>query len=272
MKLLRMLAACLALTAVIALPRGAHVAAQGGFESDAFPELMIQVSDTGFLLPSAVPAGRTLISLQNTASEPHAAILARLPDDLTIGELFAGAGSDEPPAWLMQSQFPGFPGEAMPGETAQAVVDLTPGLYVILDNQIGVFAVVPAGEATPAAVADPATTATVSLLEFGFQLPDNLTAGPQVWQVVNAGRVPHELVLFKVPDGTTTDDVVNAMASNNDISEGDAGGLGWLSAGATAWTSVDLDPGTYAALCFVFDPDTGMPHAMEGMIAVFTVR
>ena len=47
--------------------------------------------------------------------------------------------------------------------------------------------------------------------------------------------------------------------------------MGWLSPGETAWTEVDLAPGTYVALCFVFDPATGMPHAAMGMVAVFTV-
>ena len=49
------------------------------------------------------------------------------------------------------------------------------------------------------------------------------------------------------------------------------GGIGWLSPGQVAWTEVDLEPGTYVALCYVFDPGTGMPHAAMGMAAVFTV-
>lgn len=34
---------------------------------------------------------------------------------------------------------------------------------------------------------------------------------------------------------------------------------------------VDLTPGTYVAVCFVIDPETGMPHAMEGMVSLFEV-
>jgi hypothetical protein len=49
------------------------------------------------------------------------------------------------------------------------------------------------------------------------------------------------------------------------------GGLGWLTPGATAWTEVDLEPGTYFALCYVFDPETGQPHVANGMVDVFTV-
>ena len=33
----------------------------------------------------------------------------------------------------------------------------------------------------------------------------------------------------------------------------------------------NLTPGTYLALCFVTDPATGAPHAMEGMATTFTV-
>jgi hypothetical protein len=49
------------------------------------------------------------------------------------------------------------------------------------------------------------------------------------------------------------------------------GGMGQLSPGLTAWTELDLAPGTYVAVCFVFDPATGMPHAVLGMVDVFTV-
>ena len=49
------------------------------------------------------------------------------------------------------------------------------------------------------------------------------------------------------------------------------GGIRWLSPGATRWTELNLESGAYAALCFVFDPETGMPHAMMGMVDVFTV-
>jgi hypothetical protein len=56
--------------------------------------------------------------------------------------------------------------------------------------------------------------------------------------------------------------------------------LGTVSAGTWSWTSapgetshavVDLMPGSCIALCIVFDPETGMPHAMLGMVDTFTV-
>lgn len=274
MKLFRVLMVLLVLTVVVSMRTAVSAAAQGDaatmLDGYGYPELSIDISEGGFVLPSAVPAGRTLITLHNTGAESRHAVLARPPDDVTIGELFAGQQEDAPPAWLMQSAFPGFPGEVLPGETTQAVVDLTPGLYLILEDHTGVFVVLPGDEATPSPVADPTSVATVSLFEFGFDIPDNLAAGDQVWKVVNAGRAPHELLLASVPDGSTTDDVLT-MFEDDAGEAAPIGGLGWLSPGATGWTEVDLAPGTYAALCFVFDPDTGVAHAMEGMIQVFTV-
>jgi hypothetical protein len=35
--------------------------------------------------------------------------------------------------------------------------------------------------------------------------------------------------------------------------------------------ALDLAPGTYIALCFVPDEETGVPHALMGMVQVFTV-
>ena len=42
--------------------------------------------------------------------------------------------------------------------------------------------------------------------------------------------------------------------------------------GQTMWLPIDLKAGTYAAVCFVTDPSNGKPHAMEGMLKVFTVK
>ena len=47
--------------------------------------------------------------------------------------------------------------------------------------------------------------------------------------------------------------------------------LSWMSQGLTAWAELDLASGTYVLICNVLDPDTGMTHAMEGMVDILTV-
>src|SRR5262249_52508331 len=110
-----------------------------------------------------------------------------------------------------------------------------------------------------------------------------IVAGSSVLKVVNAGRQPHELMLLKSPDGLTSDQL-GEMVLNGDDSATPAGGgtsfsdlvpvggISWLTQGQTAWTDVDLSPGTYALICFVYDPASGTTHAMEGMYDVITVN
>jgi hypothetical protein len=43
------------------------------------------------------------------------------------------------------------------------------------------------------------------------------------------------------------------------------------SGGQTTWVEFDLAPGTYAVVCYIIDPHTFRPHALDGMVTVFTV-
>lgn len=43
------------------------------------------------------------------------------------------------------------------------------------------------------------------------------------------------------------------------------------SSGQTTWAELDLEPATYAVVCFIIDPATGGPHALNGMGTVVTV-
>ena len=51
----------------------------------------------------------------------------------------------------------------------------------------------------------------------------------------------------------------------------DVGGFEPIQAGDRGWLMLNLTPGTYVALCFVPDPETGKAHADLGMIQSFDV-
>ncbi len=159
------------------------------------------------------------------------------------------------------------------------MVDLTPGLYLIIDDFFAPLIVLPGEEA--GSPAEPPAQATITLSEFAFAIPDDLVAGPQVWRVENAGAQPHELLLTTAPDGTTANDVIALLAEDEESTPNpgglsfddltQVGGLGAISTGGVGWTMVDLAPGTYVALCFALDQASMTPHAMMGMVEVFTV-
>ncbi len=101
--------------------------------------------------------------------------------------------------------------------------------------------------------------------------------------MTNTGEQPHFIVLVKGPDDLTMDDVMAILAAdatggtpppgvpNPETDFEDIAETSLLSAGKTMWLEFDLAPGTYVALCFFPDPETGMPHAALGMVQLFTV-
>lgn len=88
----------------------------------------------------------------------------------------------------------------------------------------------------------------------------------------NRAEAPHFLYLVQVVEGTTVEQVMEALQSDEEPT--------WILEGALETDVVsprrsmtvdyDLPPGQYVALCFFPDPKMkGMPHAMMGMVRMF---
>jgi len=282
-----MLALIVAGPAVVAAQDATPSASGSALTALGYPELLIRVIDDAYEMPeTTVAAGRTLIRLENEGAESWHGFLFRLPEGVTDEQIAVDLGpeAEAQPTWLFEATFPGFPGETLPGQTNLAVVDLTPGRYLVLGDSAQPFEVV-GDSATPAATpvaTTPTSDGTVRLFDFNFEFPSPVVAGSHVWMVTNTGEQAHELLLARSPRPVTAEQVVELLSGESEEatptgggpSFGDfepVGGIGWLSPGETAWTEVDLAPGTYIALCFVPDPETFVPHAAMGMVAVFTV-
>jgi len=252
-----------------------------------YPELLVRVNGDAFEMPeTTVTARRTLVRLENVGEESWHGFMLRVPEGVTDEQVVADLGpeAEAPPLWLFEANYPGFPGETLPGQTSLALVDLSPGRYVVLSDTVQPFEVV-GDVATPSATSeaeDPMVDGTVRLFDFNFEFPETVVAGRQLWAVTNTGEKPHELLLARSTEPVTAEQVMELMTSPSEEATPTGGGqsfadfepvggIGWLSPRVTAWTEVDLVPGTYVALCFVFDPETGMPHVAMGMVAVFTV-
>jgi hypothetical protein len=240
-------------------------------------------ADGRFILPQQVEAGRTLVTFVNEIDGDIAIEIGRLPAGTTVDDVKAALPSTSVPSWFYETVFPGSPGVIGAGGQAQAIVDLTPGNYIVfaVDAPQGATALTVVAPASGTAPVDPAASVTVSLQEFAFVTPEKLTAGKQTWKIVNGGDQPHELNLAKVPDGTTLEQIhaLMTLPEGAELPEGapdpstfvTAGGLGFISPGLTAWAILDLQPGTYAAFCYIPDQPTGTPHAFMGMVSIFTV-
>ena len=141
-----------------------------------------------------------------------------------------------------------------------------------------------AGEATPVAdmpVGDVKLEMTDDLAY--IVSPDPVPAGPQIWELSNAGvHGSHHVVMTRIPEGVTADDIVAdfGIMMSGTPTAGEplmaqftfVGYAALQYGGATSWHEFDLEPGTYAVICYILDSETFMLHVMDGMVTVFTVE
>jgi hypothetical protein len=177
----------------------------------------------------------------------------------------------------------GGPGIVDPGLNSQVTLDLSPWHYLLLCFVPGHDGVphLAKGMARPlegvananaVKVAAPKADATVKLLDFSFILPPEIKAGPQVWQVVNEGPQPHEILLIKLAEGKSMGDFQAFMQAPHGLPPfANVGGFQAIHPGETGWVHLDLTPGEYVALCFIPD-ENGKAHIEHGMALPFSVK
>lgn len=86
--------------------------------------------------------------------------------------------------------------------------------------------------------------------------------------------VPHFVILQQVPEGTTTDQVLQFLQTEAGPPPFLEAGMetASLSPGRKMTVNYDLPPGQYVIMCFFPDPNMqGMPHALMGMLKMITL-
>lgn len=266
-----------------------------------YPEVTVEVSSDGVVAPAELPAGPHLVTLQAAAGLIGYLDIMQPPPGLSDEEAtqlaFDAAVND-----LAQADWTylGGTNTAAPGEPVTFVIDLPPGDYQWAASSYGegganeIMHLAPltvaAAPATPVASATALPEQEVTV-DVHVQMTDDLTfvvdpnplpAGPHIWEFANTGaESPHHAVIFRVPDGTTGEQIVDefvAMASGTPpTGTGVMDQATWVgyaalqSPGVTTWVEFDLQPATYAVVCFIVDPVTGRPHVLDGMVTVVEV-
>lgn len=281
--------------AVLAVNRGATfaqdatpgaAAASGGPDMSAYPRLDVTITDSELQVSmTTVPAGWVLLNVTNSSSSEGGAGVLGPGEGQTMAGLMAAAAtppadSEGFPAFLYEATILGGPGSMLPGQSAQALVNIPAGDWVVFPEGNQQPAPITAAEGADSNTTAPNPNLKVQLVDFAFGGFSKVKAGPQIWEITNLGEQPHMLTMSKIPDGTTFAQVLNTISAmdmgtpspdalTEDQIQSVPDGVLLLSAGQTMYLPVTLDLGTYVALCFVTDPNTGMPHVMEGMVAVF---
>ena len=116
----------------------------------------------------------------------------------------------------------------------------------------------------------------ITAVNYAFQAPDSVPAGPAVFTLTNRGTVLHEVQLFRFRRGITADSGLRLLVTENTPdSLYDASGAVLISGiGATAVQGVaaDLQAGELWGLVCQFRDSAGAPkHDKLGMFKVLTV-
>jgi hypothetical protein len=275
-----------------------------GLTGLGLPELDVTVTATSFEgVPSSLAAGRYLVSMtvagdvQDGAALGFVQPVGMTPEEflgsLGLASPVAGAegtpvGGEEggpPPPELYQSKFAGGI-SAGPGQTAQVILDLTPGSWIAWGDDPSAPQQPVIFDATgemPATMSEPQSSATLTLGEYVINVSEGaLTTGSQVLKLENIGAQPHFVIMAKGPENMTKEDIgaileaemtgtPAAVSFNPDTDLEDVLATDTQSRGTTTWVSVDLQPGTYLMICFFPDISDGLPHAFHGMYNVVKV-
>ena len=247
-------------------------------DSAEIPEVSFVASDDGVVYPAEFPAGVVSVMLENNRAEkPYNPLLAALKSDVTMEDFNAAIGSENPLAALELITLYGG-SQVMPEASQSFIVDLPPGNYVTVEEgemgfEVESFAVT---ENNEMGAAVPEADVTVALVDFAFGLPLEHQAGPQTWLLENVGHQWHEMGVFKVDEGMTVSALRETLMNANPEEELPYEPVFFwapMGPGGKVWVTVDLDPGTYAVICFLPDisAEEGTPHFAHGMEQIITV-
>ncbi|HEY1297625.1 MAG TPA: hypothetical protein VGJ60_31475 [Chloroflexota bacterium] len=237
-------------------------------------------SDYAFATPDTLPSGMTTIRLVNRGQEPHHAQLLRLNDGVTFDQ-FTSVLQQEGEGALRLVSGAGGPGAIGPSGESEVTLDLKPGVYALAcfisgPDEVphlmkGMLKPIQVTESSEVSAA-PQAQGTFTMKDFTFEMPSTLPAGRATYQVINSGPQMHELNVLKLAPGMTAQDLINWHGEDGAPPPFEAvGGMNAFSVDGSGYMTLDLQPGTYLAICNVPDPASGVAHSELGMIRQFTV-
>lgn len=274
-----------ALLAILLVSGCVVQASPTGEAPQSLPSVTFTAADYAYEGPDQIDAGLTNVTLVNEGQTAHHLQLARLPEGQTAEDIFA-LFQENPPAAIQALTFVGGPGLLDPGLRQEVVINLLPGAYLALSfvlDETGLpylargmakpFAVVASATNSVVTASPVATDDVAQLLDFSFVLPTAISAGEQLWQVVNKGHEPHEIMVMQLAaDKTVRDALAFLHAPAGTAPFTNIGGFQALTPGQTGWLKLDLAPGNYVAICYIPGSATGQLHFDMGMVQPFTVQ
>jgi hypothetical protein len=259
------------------------------------PEVVFTATTENLTGPETVEAGYVNLALDNQDEVMRAHGIFRVKEGADLEEakglmirLFSSfTGDEELTAEDVYAVTDGFYGGAVfiePGARKEVGVTLEPGTYVIyadgitdeglsMENEyITTLEVTPSTSAT---ATSPTPDYTIRMVDHAFAFPADVKAGEHLFRVENLGQQDHMMFISKYLPGKGHEDGLKLLEDetldSTTVFEEETIGVHAIWSGLFNDVVLDLEPGTYGAICFSTDPETGAPHAMLGMFQSFTV-
>jgi hypothetical protein len=255
--------------------------------------LTVTAAAGGYTAPASVRAGSVHVTFRNSGKMPVDLAFFRLKAGVTMAQFQAAAtavatNAAKDASWKLNQivEVPGGVGDVPPGASGDVTITLMPGTYVMAsldaDEKTHKTAL-SMGFMKTITVTGPALSGapakadyTVTMVDYRFELPQNVVAGAHTWHVVNTGKEPHFALVAKMMPGKTLKDVMAAFMSSDQsgpppVDFEHAVFAQVLTTGHAEDVTWNLTPGHYAVVCFVATKD-GTEHARMGMLQEFVVK
>ena len=239
-------------------------------EASSIPQVTIQATSEGLVVPEEMPGGIVQITVENNSEAIVGSVFARLNEGVSFEDFGAAMNAGDEGA-LGLIAFHGVM-EVAPGAARTATLDLMPGEYILLNwpgeipEEVIPFTVADAGgEAPPVPEAD----VEVTMIDFAYTVPIEIPAGPQRWHIQNRGTHLHDMLVLPLDDNMSAgafNELLQRALSGDDEGVPEEVAFWVASPGTQGWIAIDLEPGTYALICTLPDMSgSGRFHADLGM-------
>ena len=226
------------------------------FQIETILEASIEFTDDTVIAPEEIPAGIVTINYENkrTVQRLGAPLLGKLTEGKTLNDLKVALQTDDPTEALAMVTWLG-------GAFECTTYNLAEGEYVVRFQG-------PPEEAPPAMTtvtvkdknnlsAAPQADVEVELVDFAFNLPDEIKAGKQLWKISNSGQQLHHMAIVKLAEGIIIEDVIRWYNAPGDTTLSPGFGLlafyANISPGQSGWTEIFLPAGEYQLISFLPD-------------------
>jgi hypothetical protein len=237
-------------------------------------------------IPSNIKGGVVNLSLTNSGQHVHSLQFVKVTgehsSDDVLSELITSGQGAPIPDWVSEG---GGIGTVAPGQTGTASFRLSAGTHFAWDDETDEN---DTNNATKGAISEITVTAgnggslpdadgTVTAKEYEFTT-NGLKAGTSKVMFDNTGKEFHHFIAAPLQPGKTIEDVKTFFATEGEptgeppINFDKGVGVAVVGPGNAEVSTVTLEPGNYAMVCFLNDRAGGAPHFTMGMTQQFSVK